>query len=655
MKRNVSAGVVSLFLLLWAVVQLSGTSSAQDPGSQEPAVRPNPAGTVRNQIGGGDADATLRCQGCHAPGRPLPYLGGDLFHKAEHAAYDGSLHAEAIRGGKNGASCLDCHSANGQWDTVFPSVDPRSTVNPVNVAKTCAKCHEQSASTFHNSIHGGAQARGISVAASCSDCHGSHGIFPASDPRSQVSKANTPATCAKCHQAILSDFEASSHGLALKEGDERAPACTSCHTSVSHAAAPRTTREFALETIEQCSSCHEKQAPSYRDTFHGQAAALGFAPAAACSDCHTPHRNLPASDVRSSVHHANLIQTCGRCHEGANASFVTYDPHPEPENRERSMLVWGATTFMEWLFVFVFGFFGLHTLLWLQRSIVGLVRGETRRVRDGERWVVRFNKSNRATHVVVVVSFLILAATGLPLMFYYTGWGQTLARVLGGVELTRLLHRIFAVVTFGYAVYHLGYLLWLLVVKRERGLLFGPDSMVPRPKDAQDLYHMVRWFLYLEKQPPRFDRWTYWEKFDYFAVFWGVPVIGLSGLMLWLPGLFSSFLPGSALNVAMIIHSEEALLATGFIFAFHFFHNHMRPENFPLDTVIFTGKIPLERFEEERPEEYRRLEEEGRLNEVITDPPSPRARTFARVFGFTTYIIGLVLVVAMFTTFVFLR
>ena len=465
-----------------------------------------------------------------------------------------------------------------------------------------------------------------------------------------MSHANTPETCAKCHTTIRSEFELSAHHKAWQEGNANAPVCTTCHTAVSHAKAPATLRDFDIEIVQTCSGCHEKQAPSYRDTFHGQSSALGFRAAATCVDCHTPHSNLPPSDPRSSVNSANLIQTCGRCHENATASFVTYDPHAEPTDRNRSLVVYASYSFMTLLFIGVFGFFGIHTLLWLQRSIVGLLRGETRRIREGDQWVTRFNKSNRLTHLVMVVSFLVLAATGLPLMYYYTGWGQLLAKLLGGVSLTRLLHRIFAIVTFGYAFYHLGYLLWLLVVKRERGILFGPESMVPRPKDLQDFWHMVRWFLYRDSKPPRLDRWTYWEKFDYFAVFWGIPIIGLSGLMLWFPGFFTRFLPGSFLNVAMIIHGEEALLATGFIFAFHFFHNHMRPENFPLDTVIFTGKLPLKRFEEERPKEYERLVAEGRLEEILTDPPSARARIFATVFGFIAYIVGLILVIAIFTT-----
>ncbi len=658
MRRYLVVAIVLAGVMICAALCLDALKSVYAQGNQSPNqnASAHPVGPNEGSIIGGPnaslpaTPLTLQCQGCHGPGKTLPYLAGALFHTDAHRANDQGFHGQAILNGKRGATCLDCHSVNGKMDTIFRKDDPRSTINRVNIARTCGKCHDQQAVSFQGSIHGLGQARGINSAATCSDCHGSHNIYPASDPRSLLSKANTPETCAKCHTTIVSEFEESAHHQAWKQGNTRAPVCTTCHTAVSHAKAPVTLRDFDLQIIQTCSKCHEKQAPSYRDTFHGQSTALGFRFAATCVDCHTPHSNLPASDPRSSVNSAHLVETCGRCHQNVTASFVTYDPHAEPKDRKRSLVVYSTSTFMSLLFLGVFGFFGLHTLLWLQRSIVGAIRGEARRIRDGEQWVLRFNKSNRITHIVIVVSFLVLAATGLPLMYYYTNWAQTLVHGLGGVRVTRVLHRTFAVVTFGYAFYHLGHLLWLGLVKRERGLLFGPNSMVPRKKDFQDVYHMMRWFLYRDKKPPKFDRWTYWEKFDYFAVFWGVPIIGLSGLMLWFPGVFTRVLPGSILNVAMIIHGEEALLATGFIFAFHFFHNHMRPENFPLDTVIFTGKLPLKRFKEERPKEYERLLEEGKLDEIITDPPSSRARMFASAFGFTTYIIGLILVVAIFAT-----
>ncbi len=504
MRRYVSIVVVSLFVLFWMVARFAGAGDARTQGpaaaapaqpAATPADEPQDTSSVAAQLGTEPVKNPLDCRGCHGAGKSLPYLGGSIFHRDAHAAYAENIHAQAFAGGRKGATCLDCHSTDGRAETMLPASDPASTVNRANVSQTCAKCHGQQAGSFHDSIHGLGQARGVNVAATCSDCHGSHNVFPASDARALVSKSSTPQTCAKCHITILSDFETSSHGAALKRGDERAPVCTTCHTSASHARAPVSTREFNFETIKQCSACHEKQAPSYRDTFHGQAAALGFKPAATCADCHTPHRNLPAADARSSVHRANLTETCGKCHQNASASFVTYDPHAEPTDPNRSLLVYLVHTFMKWLFIFVFGFFGIHTLLWLQRSIVAFARGESKRNRDGEQWVVRFSKPHRWTHVVMVTSFLVLAATGLPLMFYYTNWGQTLMSALGGVGVSRILHRIFGVVTFGYFLFHLGYLVWRAIV-RARASVHRPRLDAPalegcrRPQRHVPLVHL---------------------------------------------------------------------------------------------------------------------------------------------------------------------
>jgi cytochrome b subunit of formate dehydrogenase len=248
-------------------------------------------------------------------------------------------------------------------------------------------------------------------------------------------------------------------------------------------------------------------------------------------------------------------------------------------------------------------------------------------------------------HVVVVVTFLVLAATGLPLRFHDSGWAKALSAGMGGLEVTRVLHRAAAVVTFGYFAVHIGHIAIRALLRREGGLLWGWNSMVPRPKDLADLLRNLRYFLYLGPRPS-FDRWTYWEKFDYFAVFWGVVVIGFSGLMLWLPALFTRFLPGWTLNAAFVVHSEEALLAVGFIFLFHFFHTDLRPESFPLDPVIFTGGIPLERFKAERAVEYERLSRTMELERYLVDPPTPQQLRRWRIFGFLALTVGLSLAFA---------
>ena len=645
MKFYFRIAVVVIFLFLWAAVyfyQPSGAQSEIQPN--QPSSAPTNNEERKNQ-----PRVVLDCSGCHGAGKTLPDLGGERFHKDVHQSVEASIHSKLKADGKPSASCADCHTVKGDMTTILPFTDPKSTVNRANLSQTCGACHQEAAKSFHASIHGSQVDKGNKKAASCADCHSSHNILPASNPASTLSKTNTPETCAQCHTDIVPDFESSSHFAALREGKENAPSCTNCHTAVSHLSAPLSTRDFNLQMVDNCSSCHQSQSPTYRDTFHGQATALGFKPAATCADCHTPHKNLPPTNPLSAVHKNNLIQTCGSCHKDASASFVTYDPHPEPHNPERSQLIYWVYTFMSLLLTGVFGFFGLHTLLWLQRSIVAYVKEKHEKSDDDNQYVVRFAKAHRFTHVLIVISFLGLAATGLPLMYYYTEWGRTLVALHGGLEVTRFLHRVCAVITLFYAAYHVYFVIKKAVIERKYSILYGPDSMVPRWQDVVDMFNMFRWFLYLGPRP-KLDRWTYWEKFDYFAVFWGIPVIGLSGLMLWFPSFFTQFLPGEVLNIAMIVHSEEALLATAFIFSFHFFHNHLRPENFPMDTVIFTGKMTLARFKDERPLEYERLVVEGKLETIFADPPSRMARILSRSFGFAAYITGLILVIAIFVT-----
>jgi cytochrome b subunit of formate dehydrogenase len=300
------------------------------------------------------------------------------------------------------------------------------------------------------------------------------------------------------------------------------------------------------------------------------------------------------------------------------------------------------------LLVGVFGFFGVHDLLWLQRALVGWSRGEfeSRPVAAGPH-VRRFTGTHVALHRVVMLTFLVLAATGLPLKFHAAPWAKGVTALLGGIELMRVFHRFAAVITLGYAAFHIGYLFYQVAVRREGGLLWGWKSLVPRPSDITDLWRNLRYFLYLGPRP-HFDHWGYWEKFDYFAVFWGVPIIGFSGLIVWFPALSTLWLPGWALNAAMVVHSDEALLAVGFIFVFHFFHTHLRPESFPLDPVIFTGLMPLERFKEERPLEYQRLVGSGELQERLVDPPSASALRRARLVGGASVSIGVLLVIAIF-------
>ena len=254
----------------------------------------------------------------------------------------------------------------------------------------------------------------------------------------------------------------------------------------------------------------------------------------------------------------------------------------------------------------------------------------------------RFTRLNRTLHILMIVSFMSLALTGMTLKFSYTGWAAFISKTLGGYEGAGFIHRAAAVVMFGIFVTHL----WDLNRKRKWDhegsfwrMLTGPNTMLFTRKDLRDLVGNLKWFVGVGPRPS-YGRWTYWEKFDYFAVFWGIFVIGSTGLMLWFPVLFTRFLPGWLINVATIIHSDEALLATGFIFTIHFFNTHLRPEKFPMDLVVFTGRMPLAEFKRDKPAEYDALLASGKLEENLAWPYQKVVIRTVRIFAWGALALG---------------
>ena len=253
----------------------------------------------------------------------------------------------------------------------------------------------------------------------------------------------------------------------------------------------------------------------------------------------------------------------------------------------------------------------------------------------------RFDGPTRALHIVIMGTFLGLSATGLPLLFSDASWSRVLAGLFGGFHGAGLVHRFFGATLLLAVVWHVANVCWRAFVRGERGLFWGPTSMVPQPRDVVQLFEQIRWFVGAGPRP-RFEHFAYWEKFDYWAVFWGMAIIGGSGLLLWFPVTFSRIVPGWVYNIALLVHGEEALLAVGFIFTIHFFNGHLRPDKFPMDMVIFTGRVSEHDLKEERPAEYARAAAAGRLADA--GPPSRRAWLIGRLIGTTAVIVGLSLV-----------
>jgi len=258
-----------------------------------------------------------------------------------------------------------------------------------------------------------------------------------------------------------------------------------------------------------------------------------------------------------------------------------------------------------------------------------------------DRYVQRFDRIDRGLHGFLMVSFLGLASTGLPLLFSEAPWAARMARVLGGFAFTHRLHRVFASIMILVFLIHVLRLIERVAIRRDYGIFWGPRSMVPQPRDLTEMFQHVRWFVGLGPRPV-FDRYTYWEKFDYWAVFWGMGIIGGSGLLLWFPETCARVLPGWVFNIALLIHGEEALLAVGFIFTIHFFNGHLRPEKFPMDLVIFTGRVTETDLREERPAEYARIAAGQGFRDA--GAPSRRSWMIGRLAGTTGVVVGLSIV-----------
>ena len=470
MPRSLTPATLRLALVAFLVL-LAGPALAQECTDCHDV-------TVRSPM-----HAELGCGDCHSdvdlethPDAPIELSAqtvcGQCHEAGEQVA--ASAHTEL--------SCQQCH---GPSHDVLPPGDSRSPMASFNQVATCGECHDEGdvLEDFLGSVHARALLKsGLSeVAPSCSDCHGAHEVLAVDDPESTVAWKHVPETCGDCHEGILREWqEGSAHGIAWKAGDEDAPVCTTCHAT--HEIVQPTLAEKRLKMPENCGGCHREELASYRDSFHGQATSLGFLTTATCSDCHSPHANLPADDVHSTVNPARVAQTCGNCHGEVSAAFASFDPHSDPTSKERNAPVYWTYTFMTSLLIGTFGFFTLHALLWLQRAIVAWRRGEITRGHDAVPgpWVRRFRRSQIWTHVVVVVTFLLLAATGLPLKFHQSDWAQTLASLFGGIGATQVIHRFAAIGTFGYFGFHVVQLLYRRFARKEAGLLWGWRSLVPQ-------------------------------------------------------------------------------------------------------------------------------------------------------------------------------
>jgi predicted CXXCH cytochrome family protein len=611
--------------------------------------------------------AGVACAQCHTEVTPSHERACDTIvspvdcstcHAEVVRNYTVSIHGQlAANGDSDAPVCLDCHDKHATEDDALPS----SPTYPRNVPDLCAKCHRQGevaakriesenpdiVGSYVMSIHGkGLLESGLVVSASCTDCHTAHLELPPSDPASSVNSGNVAATCGECHHGIEETFRTSIHWPGNSDTERELPTCESCHTS--HTITRTDATGFRMAMMEQCGRCHEDEADTFFDTYHGKVSRLGSEGAAKCYDCHGTHDILPPDNPNSTLSHDNVVGTCATCHPGAHRQFAGYLTHATHHDPDKYPFLFYAFWFMTTLLVGTMTFAILHTLAWLWRLLRTRDKWVQHKHAPEERMYERFTWVHRLMHLVMLVSFFTLALTGMALKFSYMGWATLLSRVLGGFATMAILHRIAALTLLALFAFHL-WRVWK--GKRESGkswlgYIFDENSLMFNLTDIRQIWESIKWFFGRGPRP-HYGRFTYWEKFDYFAVFWGVFVIGSTGLVLWFPEFFTRFLPGWSVNVATIIHSDEALLAVAFIFTIHFFNTHFRPDKFPMDPVIFTGRVPVEELRHDKPGEYEDLMESGSIAEIeaqLLDPYPKRLERAFKTFGFIALGIGLTLI-----------
>jgi len=592
-----------------------------------------------------------------------------ICHAEQVEQHDLSRHGElAAQGDPDAPSCATCH---GKVHFIANHRLPMSPTYSRNVPTLCGRCHAAGkvaalrlgderdiVASYLESTHGrGLMGSGLVVSASCIDCHTAHSALPQDDPRSTINEGKILDTCGACHKGIEEEFKTSIHFPANVVTNEELPTCESCHTS--HEITRIDAQGFRFMMMNQCGRCHESFAETFFETYHGKVTQLGSEGAAKCYDCHGTHNILPSDNADSTLSRRHVVSTCGQCHPRAHLEFAGYLSHATHHDRNKYPYLFYAYWFMTALLVGTLTFFLIHTMLWLFR--LWRTRDVWRSVKEKghaeQRFYIRFTSKQRIMHLVMLLSFFTLALSGMALKFSYMGWAQVVTRILGGYARMGDLHRVAAVTLIALFVYHIRD---VFKAKSASGtswlrFIFGPNSLMFNLNDIKQFLESARWFLGRGPRP-HFGRFTYWEKFDYFAVFWGVFVIGSTGLVLWFPEFFTRFLPGWSVNVATIIHSDEALLAVGFIFTIHFFNTHFRPDKFPMDPVIFTGRVPLDELRHDKPGEYEEFVEgatDDELTKRVKGPAKARLEKAARIFGFTALGIGLTLIFLIVYTMVF--
>ena len=517
--------------------------------------------------------------------------------------------------------CWSCHGSH----EILPSSNRESHVHPLNLAATCESCHtnvdiiknhdllkEEPIKLYESSVHGRATHRGLQMAATCSDCHSAnvpngshtaHRILGGGDPESTIYHFNIPSTCGKCHRGIAEDYWEGIHGQLVKRGEVDAPVCTRCHgehgiLAASDLRSPVSAARLAEAT---CSPCHESavlndrygvpsgRLKSYVDSYHGLKRKAGNVHVANCASCHGVHRILPHTDARSSINPENLQKTCGTCHPGITEVLATAPIH---ETATGIKTGWPRffTVFYMWLIGITIGLMVLHNLGHWFRHVRLMTRAQ---------YIIRMTASETAQHWVLMLSFIALVVSGFSLRFSDSWWVELLFGWGGGegFVIRGTVHRAAAIVIMIWAGWHLIY----LFTRRGRQWL---RDMIGAKRDILHIYANALYFLGRRSEEPRFGRFTYMEKCEYWAMIWGTIIMTVTGLLLWFDNYFVQVwhLPKGVLDVVLVVHYYEAWLAFLAILVWHIYGTMFNPAVYPMNPAWWSGKMPQAMYAHEHPQ-----------------------------------------------------
>ncbi|UCC84835.1 MAG: cytochrome c3 family protein [Gemmatimonadota bacterium] len=555
----------------------------------------------------------------HATDLESPNCSG--CHEGIASVYVESVHGYSwVRGNPRAPTCATCHGKH----NILRSTDLESRTFRLSQPATCAECHGEAgllteelvklprtAGSYAQSVHGAAGGAGA-AAATCTDCHGVHDLKGPADPTSRINPLNISETCGGCHPVVQEEYDRSIHGRALRAGLRDSPACNDCHGEhliLSHS--DPDARIYAANLANQtCGPCHDDPEiiakyglqggviDTYEDSYHGWATHIGGEAAATCVSCHTTHLVLPAADTASSVHLANVVATCGQCHEDTDAAFAASYTHAttsisaNPVNRVIRLIY-------IWIIVLVIGGMVIHNLLIMNYFMVKKHR-EDRKTGT----VMRLDRSQVIQHLLLAISFTMLVITGFALRFPEAWWVDTLSFVGMTEEVRGDLHRIFAVVMIAAALYHLYY-----VASSKRGRVEF-RAMLPAYQDIVDLGDSIDVYLFHRERKVRFGRYDYTQKAEYWAVVWGTVIMVVTGFVLWYPtGAVRIWPAWWLVPAAQTIHYYEAWLATLAIIVWHFFFVIFHPDAYPMNWAWVTGKMSREEIKKHHARWYDELTE----------------------------------------------